>query len=112
MTQTDEILSVKNIFKVFGPQPQVAMDMLRKGADKNEIFQKTGQVVGVFDASFSVKRGEIFVIMGLSGSGKSTMVRLFNRLIKPTSGSIHLNGREITGSPWCRSLPTTRARRI
>lgn len=97
MTQVDEILSVKNIFKVFGPQPEVAMDMLRNGADKNEIFQKTGQVVGVFDASFSVKRGEIFVIMGLSGSGKSTMVRLFNRLIEPTSGSIHLNGREITG---------------
>jgi glycine betaine/proline transport system ATP-binding protein len=97
MTQADEILSVKHVFKVFGAQPQVAMDMLRKGADKDEIFQKTGQVVGVFDASFSVKRGEIFVIMGLSGSGKSTMVRLFNRLIEPTSGSIHLNGREITG---------------
>ncbi len=98
MTQLgDEILSVKNIFKVFGPCPDVAMDMLRKGANKNEIFQKTGQVVGVFDASFSVKKGEIFVIMGLSGSGKSTMVRLFNRLIEPTAGSINLNGREITG---------------
>lgn len=97
MTQTDEILSVKNVFKVFGPQPQVALDMLGKGSSKDEIFQKTGQVVGVLDASFSVKRGEIFVIMGLSGSGKSTMVRLFNRLIEPTSGSIHLNGREITG---------------
>lgn len=97
MSQAEEILSVQNIFKVFGPHPDTAMEMLRKGADKNEIFQKTGQVVGVFDASFSVKRGEIFVIMGLSGSGKSTMVRLFNRLIEPTSGSIHLNGREITG---------------
>lgn len=97
MRQAEEILSVKNIFKVFGDQPKVAMDMLKKGADKDEIFHETGQVVGVFDASFSVKRGEIFVIMGLSGSGKSTMVRLFNRLIEPTSGSIHLNGREITG---------------
>ncbi|PWU29669.1 proline/glycine betaine ABC transporter ATP-binding protein ProV [Pseudomonas sp. RW407] len=97
MSQTDDILSVRNIFKVFGPRPNEAMEMLRKGADKNEIFRKSGHVVGVFDASFSVKRGEIFVIMGLSGSGKSTMVRLFNRLIEPTSGSIHLNGREITG---------------
>jgi len=97
MSHADEILSVKNIFKVFGPNPNMAMEMLRKGADKNEIFSKTGHVVGVFDASFSVKRGEIFVIMGLSGSGKSTMVRLFNRLIEPTSGSIHLNGKEITG---------------
>ncbi|RMM83009.1 Glycine betaine/L-proline ABC transporter, ATP-binding protein, partial [Pseudomonas syringae pv. maculicola] len=97
MSHGDEILSVNNIFKVFGAQPKVAMDMLKRGAGKDEIFSKTGQVVGVFDATFSVKRGEIFVIMGLSGSGKSTMVRLFNRLIEPTSGTIHLNGKEITG---------------
>src|SRR3712207_6900080 len=37
--------------------------------------------VGVEDASFEVRSGEIFVIMGLSGSGKSTMIRLLNRLI-------------------------------
>ncbi|WP_260961230.1 quaternary amine ABC transporter ATP-binding protein [Pseudomonas citri] len=97
MNSSDEIISVKNIFKVFGAQPDVAMNMLKSGASKDEVFKKTGQVIGVFDASFSVKRGEIFVIMGLSGSGKSTMVRLFNRLIEPTSGSIYLNGREITG---------------
>jgi len=97
MTSPDEIISVKNIFKVFGPQPDIAMKMLEAGASKSEVFEKTGQVIGVFDANFSVKRGEIFVIMGLSGSGKSTMVRLFNRLIEPTSGSIYLNGREITG---------------
>jgi glycine betaine/proline transport system ATP-binding protein len=97
MSLDDEILSVKNIYKVFGANPKLAMDMLGRGADKEEIFSRTGQVVGVFDASFSVKRGEIFVIMGLSGSGKSTMVRLFNRLIEPTSGTIHLNGKEITG---------------
>ncbi|WP_312932432.1 glycine betaine/L-proline ABC transporter ATP-binding protein [Pseudomonas sp.] len=93
----DEIICVKNIYKVFGSQPKVAMDMLNGGASKNDVFAKTGQVIGVMDASFSVKRGEIFVIMGLSGSGKSTMVRLFNRLIEPTSGSIFLNGQEITG---------------
>lgn len=97
MNHTDDILSVNNIYKVFGPNPDMAMEMLSAGADKNEIFKKNGHVVGVLDVSFSVKRGEIFVIMGLSGSGKSTMVRLFNRLIEPTSGSIHLNGREITG---------------
>ncbi|MCG6578123.1 glycine betaine/L-proline ABC transporter ATP-binding protein [Pseudomonas sp. AF32] len=97
MNNPDEIISVNNIFKIFGTQPDVAMNMLNAGASKHEVFEKTGQVIGVFDASFSVKRGEIFVIMGLSGSGKSTMVRLFNRLIEPTSGSIFLNGKEITG---------------
>ncbi|NUT66095.1 glycine betaine/L-proline ABC transporter ATP-binding protein ProV [Pseudomonas sp. ICMP22404] len=97
MTNPDEIISVKNVFKIFGAQPDAAMKMLSAGASKKDVFEKTGQVIGVFDASFAVKRGEIFVIMGLSGSGKSTMVRLFNRLIEPTSGSIYLNGREITG---------------
>ncbi|WP_040263625.1 quaternary amine ABC transporter ATP-binding protein [Pseudomonas massiliensis] len=97
MTRTDDIISVKNVYKVFGAQPGLAMQMLKAGASKGEVFEKTGQVIGVFDADFAVRRGEIFVIMGLSGSGKSTMVRLFNRLIEPTSGSIFLNGNEITG---------------
>lgn len=96
MTDTKDILSIRNVYKVFGNQPDTAMQMLRNGADKDEIFEKTGQVVGVFDASFSVKKGEIFVIMGLSGSGKSTMVRLLNRLIEPTAGTIELNGKDIT----------------
>lgn len=96
MTDSTDILSIKNVYKVFGEQPETAMKMLRNGANKDEIFEKTGQTVGVFDASFSVKKGEIFVIMGLSGSGKSTMVRLLNRLIEPTAGSIELNGKDIT----------------
>ena len=96
MTENTDILSINNVYKVFGEQPDTAMQMLQNGADKDEIFEKTGQTVGVFDASFSVKKGEIFVIMGLSGSGKSTMVRLLNRLIEPTSGSITLNGKDIT----------------
>ncbi|WP_027857679.1 glycine betaine/L-proline ABC transporter ATP-binding protein ProV [Marinobacterium jannaschii] len=97
MTDSNEILSIKNIYKVFGEDPDTAMEMLNNGAEKDEVFDKTGQTVGVFDASFSVQKGEIFVIMGLSGSGKSTMVRLLNRLIEPTSGSIKLNGLELTG---------------
>jgi glycine betaine/proline transport system ATP-binding protein len=39
--------------------------------------------------------GEVFVIIGLSGSGKSTLVRCFNRLNKPTSGSIHYKDQAI-----------------
>lgn len=92
-----EILSVSNIYKIFGNKPDMAMQMLELGLGKDEIFEKTGQAVGVVDASFSVNKGEIFVIMGLSGSGKSTMVRLLNRLIEPSAGTIRLNGRDITG---------------
>lgn len=96
MSSSQEILEVKNVFKVFGNDPDKAMKLLRDGASKEKVLIETGQNVGVFDASFSVNRGEIFVIMGLSGSGKSTLVRLLNRLIEPSSGSINLKGQTIT----------------
>src|SRR5699024_5885106 len=51
--------------------------------------------VGVYDASLEINKGEVFVIMGLSGSGKSTLIRCFNRLNKPTNGSIFVDGEDI-----------------
>lgn len=70
--------------------------MIKAGKSKSAIFKKTGVTVGVYDASFEVQEGEIFVIMGLSGSGKSTLVRMLNRLIEPSTGSILLEGRDIS----------------
>jgi len=65
-----------------------------------------GQVVALNDLSFSVDRGEFLVVIGLSGSGKSTLLRCINRLIEPTSGSIRLNGVDVT------KLPASRMRRV
>ena len=90
-----EKLVVKNLYKVFGDRPKEAMKLVAEGKDKATIFARTGQTLGVIDASFSVNEGEIFVIMGLSGSGKSTLVRLLNRLIEPTAGQVLINGRDI-----------------
>ena len=59
---------------------------LRSSVSGHQILEKTGLSLGVKDASLAIEEGEIFVIMGLSGSGKSTMVRLLNRLIEPTRG--------------------------
>lgn len=88
-------LQIRNLFKIFGPDPKTALKMVQDGVRKDEIFEKTGSTVGVADASFEIRQGEIFVIMGLSGSGKSTLVRLLNRLIEPTSGQILLDGQDI-----------------
>lgn len=90
------IIEVKNLTKVFGKNPKQALKLIDQGNSKEEILAKTGSTVGVNRASFSVEAGEIFVIMGLSGSGKSTLVRLLNRLIEPTSGSILLDGKNVT----------------
>ena len=89
-------LEVKNLYKIFGEHPKKALKMLEQGIDKDEIFNKTGQTVGVKNASLSIEEGEIFVVMGLSGSGKSTLVRLLNRLIEPTQGQVLIDGHDIT----------------
>jgi len=88
-------LVVKNLYKVFGDRPRDAMKLVEQGLDKAEIFARTGNTLGVNNASFEVYEGEIFVVMGLSGSGKSTLVRLLNRLIEPTSGQVLANDRDI-----------------
>ncbi len=88
-------ISVKNLFKIFGPHPKKAMGLLEQGLDKDEIFKKTETTIGVQKASFDIYKGEIFVIMGLSGSGKSTMVRMLNRLIEPTSGQVFIDDEDI-----------------
>ena len=92
-------ISIKNVFKVFGERPDRALELLKAGRTKAEIHAATGCTIGVNNASFDIRTGEIFVIMGLSGSGKSTMLRLINRLIEPTSGSIEIEGRDVARMP-------------
>ncbi|MPW23509.1 betaine/proline/choline family ABC transporter ATP-binding protein [Paraburkholderia sp. CNPSo 3157] len=86
---------VERLCKVFGDNPRQALDMLAAGATKDEVFKRTGQVIGVHDVSFDVREGEIFVLMGLSGSGKSTLIRLVNRLVEPTAGKVLIDGRDV-----------------
>lgn len=88
-------LEVKNLTKIFGENQQEALELIQKNESKNDILEKTGATVGVYDASFEVEEGEVFVIMGLSGSGKSTLVRMLNRLIEPTNGSVEVDGENI-----------------
>jgi len=88
-------IQIKDLYKIFGPHPKKAMSLLKEGLDKEAIFEKTETTVGVQQASFDIITGEIFVIMGLSGSGKSTMVRMLNRLIEPTAGQVLIDGEDI-----------------
>ncbi|MEO7401928.1 MAG: glycine betaine/L-proline ABC transporter ATP-binding protein ProV [Polaromonas sp.] len=89
-------IRIDHVFKVFGDEPQKALELVRQGLSKQDILARSGNSIGVFDASFNIEAGEIFVIMGLSGSGKSTLVRMLNLLIEPTSGRILVDGTDIS----------------
>ncbi|HZK56132.1 MAG TPA: glycine betaine/L-proline ABC transporter ATP-binding protein ProV [Desulfosporosinus sp.] len=89
-------IEVKNLVKIFSPQPQKALHLLDQGLSKDQILEKTGLTIGVNNVSFAVNEGEVFVVMGLSGSGKSTILRCLNRLIEPSSGTVIIDGVDIT----------------
>lgn len=63
----------------------------------SKVFKsKNGELTAVNNVSLSIQKGEIFGIIGYSGAGKSTLIRLLNGLEKPTSGSVIVNGLEIS----------------
>ena len=87
---------VKNLWKVFGNDPSLALTVENSDKSRTEIQSEFGQIVALRDVSFSVRKGETFVVMGLSGSGKSTLVRCLIRLIDATSGNIYVDGEDVT----------------
>ncbi|MFO7800167.1 glycine betaine/L-proline ABC transporter ATP-binding protein [Rhodohalobacter sp.] len=89
-------ITVTNLYKIFGKNPQKALPLIEEGKSKDEILEETGNTIGVNNASFEVKEKEMFVIMGLSGSGKSTVLRCLNRLIEPTKGTIMIGDEDVT----------------
>jgi glycine betaine/proline transport system ATP-binding protein len=89
-------IEVKNLNLIFGANKKHALRMLEQGKSKKEIRAKTKCTVAVNNANLSINEGEIFVIIGLSGSGKSSLLRCFNMLNVPTSGSIMIDDKDIT----------------
>lgn len=101
---------VRDVYKIFGPDPARAHRLMAEGATREDL-RRTGHTAAVVDANLEIEDGEIFVIMGLSGSGKSTLVRTLNRLIEPTSGSISIDGTDVSTLPD-KELRKLRAQRI
>lgn len=62
----------------------------------DKVFKSFGKLEVLQDISLTINKSEVVVIIGPSGSGKSTLLRCINLLEVPNSGSIHINGKDIT----------------
>jgi glycine betaine/proline transport system ATP-binding protein len=94
-------LSCKHLWKVYGDKPQQFFKSPldeRSSSDIDQLANRMRQqnhMPAAIDVSFDVREGEIFVIMGLSGSGKSTVVRCLSRLVDATHGEVLLDGEDL-----------------
>jgi glycine betaine/proline transport system ATP-binding protein len=102
------LIRVESVWKIFGPHAERLVDSPEADLPRRELHAKTGCVAAVRGVSISVWPGEVFVVMGLSGSGKSTLVRTLIRLIEPTSGTIEIDGRNVTAATRAELLELRR----
>ena len=73
---------------VFGKDKRRALELIDRGKTRDEILAETGAVLGAAGINLAVERGEICVLMGLSGSGKSTILRAINGLNQVARGAV------------------------
>ena len=92
---TDSKIKIENLYKIFGKQPEDALEHVKQGVGKTELLEKHGHVLGLKDINLDIPGRGISVIMGLSGSGKSTLIRHINRLIEPTAGRMEVDGEDV-----------------
>ena len=95
MTSQKHHIEVEGLWKVFGDQPERVMEPANAGKSRTDIQEELGLVVALRDVTFGVAPGEIFVVMGLSGSGMSTLVRCLIRLIEATQGRVLFDGEDV-----------------
>jgi len=91
-------LACRHVWKVYNDDQAPYFKSQVEGADAKDLSERMradGAIPAAVDVSFDVHVGEIFVIMGLSGSGKSTVVRCLSRLVEPSHGAVLLDGEDL-----------------
>lgn len=95
MTQ-DIKIKISSLTKIFGPKAKSMIKHVDNGIGKDKLLEEHHHVLGLDNINLDLSNKNIEVIMGLSGSGKSTLIRNINRLIEPTTGTISIDGEDVT----------------
>ncbi len=95
MSDMETKIEIKNLYKIFGNDPQSMLEKVRGGVTKDELNDQYNHVLGLSDINLKMPAKGLQVVMGLSGSGKSTLIRHINRLIEPTAGEVWIDGENV-----------------
>ena len=107
-------VTTRGLWQVFGANAKSALTReLQTGAASEDVastLRAQGLIPAVQDASIDIAPGELFVIMGLSGSGKSTMIRSISRLAEPTAGEVIMQGEDLLQASKARMTELRRTK--
>jgi glycine betaine/proline transport system ATP-binding protein len=92
--QYDAKIFCEDVWKIFGKGSEKVMDA--SPSDRNATAASLHCTIAVREVNLEIREGEVFVIMGLSGSGKSTILRCLNYLIQPTHGRVAIDGKDLS----------------
>lgn len=92
LESAETLVRLRKVDIVFGTprERQAALQRIDRGEDRATILAETGAVVGAAGVDLDVRRGEVCVLMGLSGSGKSTVLRAVNGLADVARGRVEI----------------------
>ena len=88
------VIQCDSVYKIFGENAEKMLQGSKGNVDA-KTFQDAGCIVGINNASFAVQKGDLLVVMGLSGSSKSTLLRCISRLTDATAGNIYIDGEDL-----------------
>ena len=94
MVSKDIKNSIRNLHMFFGKNPKAGLEHVLSGTGKADLLMEHRHALGPKDTNVNLLEGRITVIMGLSGSGRSTLIRCLNRLIEATSGEVWVDGED------------------
>lgn len=108
----EPVIACEDLWMVFGERAGTHLASARQsGRAPGEIagdLAARGLIPAVRGISFEVAEGELFVVMGLSGSGKSTVIRCLSRLLEPTAGVVRIDGEDIMSASESRMIELRR----
>ncbi|MGB0804790.1 MAG: ATP-binding cassette domain-containing protein, partial [Candidatus Puniceispirillaceae bacterium] len=109
-SRTEPKIRCHGLWKVFGDAAEAACARRGNGTSVDKAIAGTGAIIGASDVNLEIAPGELFVIMGLSGSGKSTVLRCIAQLQRPSAGEVWLDDANLATMPEARLMDIRRHR--
>ena len=109
-SRSDPKIRCRGLWKLFGTAAEAACAKRAPDTSVEQAIDGTNAIIGARDVNIDIARGELFVIMGLSGSGKSTVLRCIAQLHRPSSGDVWLDDANLAAMPESSLLDIRRHR--